>query len=127
MAEFKFDTTHGMILCKVLLTHKKQSLFFKLAVDIGASFTMISIESALAIGLNPSKSVRHIEITTANGIVIAPTIKVPSFKCFGAELKNMEIICHNLPAESPVEGLLGLDFLAKAKILIDFSKKVIIS
>ncbi|MBI3008732.1 MAG: retroviral-like aspartic protease family protein [Candidatus Omnitrophica bacterium] len=125
MGKFKFDITEGVILCKAKITNKRQSLFLKLAVDTGASFTMISIENALAIGIDPSKSMRHIEITTANGIVFAPIIRIPSFKCFGIELKNIEVICHNLPPESPVEGLLGLNFLKGAKAILDFSQNII--
>lgn len=125
MKKFKLDTTEGIILCKAKLTHKKQSIFIKLAVDTGASFIMISVESALAIGIDPSKSMRHIEITTANGVVFVPIIKIPSFKCFGIELKNIEAVCHNLPPESCVEGLLGLNFLKRAKAILDFSKNII--
>ncbi len=77
MGKFKFDITEGVILCKAKITNKRQSLFLKLAVDTGASFTMISIENALAIGNDPSKSIRHIEVTTANGIVFAPIIRIP--------------------------------------------------
>ena len=61
----------------------------------------------------------------ANGIVFVPVIKIPAFKCFGAELKNIEAVCHNLPPESCVEGLLGLNFLKRAKVIIDFSKDII--
>lgn len=125
MGKFELDTTHGIILCKAKLINRRRSIFLKLAIDTGASFTMISVEATLAIGIDPSKSVHHIEITTANGIVFVPIIKIPSFKCFGVELKNMEVICHNLPPQSPVEGLLGLNFLKKAKVIIDFSKKTI--
>lgn len=123
--KFKLDTTEGIILSKAKIANRKQSIFIKIAVDTGASFTMISIEAALAIGINPSKSMRHIEITTANGIVFVPVIKIPSFKCFGVELKNIEAVCHNLPPESCVEGLLGLNFLKGAKVIIDFSKNII--
>lgn len=125
MDKSKIDTTYGIILCKAKLANKKRSIFIKLAVDTGASFTMISIESALAIGIDPSKSIRHIEITTANGIVFVPIIKIPSFKCFGIEIKNMDVICHDLPTQSPVEGLLGLNFLKSAKVIIDFSRNII--
>lgn len=43
----------------------------------------------------------------------------------GVEIKNMDIVCHDLPPQSPVEGLLGLNFLKKAKVIIDFSKNTI--
>lgn len=127
MADYKFDANKGIIVCKAELTNKERSIFVKFVVDTGASFTMISIENALAIGIDPSKANRHIEITTANGIVFAPIIIIPSFRCFGFQRKNLEAVCHNLPPESPVEGLLGLNFLKSAKVVIDFSKNIISS
>ncbi len=126
MGRFKFTTTAGLILCKAKLTNRKQSAFVKLVVDTGASITMVSVETALVIGIDPSKSRRHLEITTAGGIVFAPIIKIPSFKCFGFEIKNIEAVCHNLPPQSPVEGLLGINFLKKAKVIINFSNNIII-
>ncbi|MBI1883893.1 MAG: hypothetical protein HYS08_06770 [Chlamydiae bacterium] len=46
---------------------------------------------------------------------------------FGIILSKVKIshICHNLPPESTIEGLLGLDFLKKAKVILDFSKGMI--
>ncbi len=86
---------------------------------------MISIESALAIGIEPSKSPKHLEVTTANGVVYAPVITIPVFECFGVPIKRLEAVCHNLPPESPIEGLLGLNFLSQAKLLIDFCNNTI--
>lgn len=83
---------------------------------------MVSFEAALAIGMDPSKSNRHIEIATANGIIFAPVIIIPSVQCFGVQIKNSAVACHNLPSESPVEGLLGLDFLKAAKLVLDFDQ-----
>lgn len=120
-----FNTKHGIILCKTKISNKRQSMFLKMAVDTGASFTMISYENAFVIGIDPSKSRNTIEITTANGIVIAPLIKIPSFMCLGIEIKNMYVTCHNLPPESNIDGLLGLDFLKAAQIIIDFSRDII--
>ncbi len=125
MSKFRFDITREIILCKVKLTNNKQSIISKLAVDTGASFTMISVETALSIDIDPSNAARHIEITTASGVIFAPVIKIPSFECFGIKIKNLEVICHNLPPESCVEGLLGLNFLKAAKVIIDFSKNTI--
>lgn len=127
MNKFRFNPNAGIILCKTKLQNKKQNIFLKLAVDTGASITMISIESALAIGIDPFKATRHIEITTTNGVILTPIITIPSFTCFGIDVKNMDVICHNLPAESSVEGLLGLNFLKSAKVSIDFSRNEIIS
>jgi len=125
MTQFKFNPKQGVILCKAKLANKRQSAFIKLVVDTGASNLMISIETALAIGIDPAKSTRQVEITTASGIILVPIIKIPSFACFGIEIKNLDAACHNLPPQSPVDGLLGLNFLSSAKIIIDFSKNII--
>ena len=125
MNKFKLNTASGILLCKVKISNKGQFMFIKLAIDTGASITMISIESALAIGIDPSKSERRIEITTVNGTILVPTVTIPSFTCLGIEVKNMDVICHNLPPESAVEGLLGLNFLKSAKVVMDFSKDTI--
>ena len=86
---------------------------------------MIPQEHALALDLDPFKIKRKIEIATANGKVLVPMITIPIFECFGAVIKNMDVICHNLPVGSAAEGLLGLDFLKKSATVIDFSKNVI--
>lgn len=126
MEKFKLDTTSGIILCKAKLTNNnKKSIMSKLAVDTGATFTMVSVETALAIDIDPSKSTYHIEINTVNGTILTSVIKIPIFECFGVKIRNLEVICHNLPPESPVEGLLGLNFLKKAMIIINFSKNII--
>jgi len=123
--KFNLDADKGIILCKAKLTNKKSSVILKLAVDTGASATMVSIEAAMAIGINPSRSIHSVEVSTASGMILAPIIKIPSFKCFGVEVKNLQVFCHTLPPQSPVEGLLGLNFLKDAKVIIDFSRNII--
>lgn len=86
---------------------------------------MVSIEAALAIGIDPTKSKRHLEITTASGVVFVPVMQLPALECFGRQIKNVEVVCHNLPPESPVEGLLGLNFLKAAKVVLDFAQDTI--
>ena len=34
-----------------------------------------------------------------------------TLKCLGLGVRNVEVIAHHLPPESPVEGLLGLNVL----------------
>ena len=127
MSQFRLDPVSGILLCKARISNKPQFMFIKLAVDTGASITMIPSENALAIGIDPSISKRHIEIATANGTILTPIVTIPSFSCFGIEIKNMDVICHNLPTESAVGGLLGLNFLRSAKITIDFSRNMIVT
>ena len=125
MSKFKFGPEQSIIICHAEIASSKGELSLKMAVDTGATYTMIPTEVAIAIGCDPLRSRRKIEITTGSGIEYVPVVAVPKFRAFGIELKNMDVVCHNLPPQSPVEGLLGLNFLKKAKLIIDFSKNII--
>jgi aspartyl protease family protein len=125
MPEFKLDPEQSIIICHAEIVGPRAELSLKMVLDTGATYTMIPIEAALSVGCNPLRSRRKIEITTGSGIEYVPLITVSKFKALGVEIKNMEVVCHNLPTQSPVEGLLGLNFLKKSKAIIDFSKNAI--
>jgi len=125
MPQFKFDPKQSIIICHAEIAGQKVELSLKMAVDTGATYTMIPIEAAVAIGCDPLRSQGKIEITTGSSTEYVSIITIPKFRAFGVEIKNMKVICHNLPPQSPVEGLLGLNFLKKAKAIIDFSKNII--
>ena len=87
----------------------------KLAVDTGATYTMLPPDLLLDIGYDPAAATRRLELSTASGLVVAPLLRIRSLKCLGLAVKWMEVVAHPLPPESPVEGLLGLNFLAHFK------------
>ncbi len=84
----------------------------KLAIDTGATRTMLPPDLLIDIGYHPAKATRHLELSTANGLIIVPLVRVRTVESLGCAVKELEIAAHHLPTESPVEGLLGLDFLA---------------
>jgi predicted aspartyl protease len=96
----------------------------KMALDTGATFTMMPPEIARDIGHDPTLTRRRIEVATASGSVLVPILKVKSISCLGTKLKNVEVVCHSLPPESPVEGLLGLNFLVHLPAFIEFCQKI---
>jgi len=125
MPEFKFEPKQSIIICHAEIVGQKVELSLKMALDTGATYTMIPVEAAVAIGCDPLRSRRKIEITTGSSTEYVPLITVPKFRALGVEIKNMDVVCHDLPPQSPVEGLLGLNFLKKANVIIDFSKNTI--
>ena len=122
---FRFNTTKGVILCTARLINTPNAIFTNMAVDTGASITMIPKEHTRAINLPLEKPVRTIAIATANGEIKVPIITIPVFECLGVRINKLDVICHNLPTGSPAEGLLGINFLAKAKTIIDFANNTI--
>ena len=125
MGKFKFNPKQSIIICHVEIIGPKKELSLKMALDTGATYTMVPVESALIIGCDTSQPPHKIEITTGSSVEYVSLITIPKFRAFGVEIANMQVICHNLPPQSPVDGLIGLNFLKSAKIIIDFSKDII--
>lgn len=94
----------------------------KMAVDTGATYTMIPWEIAEALGYRPDISSQRITLVTVSGVERVPLIKVDIIRILGKEIRDVEIVCHDLPARSYVDGLLGLRSLRELKAKIDFDK-----
>lgn len=95
-------------------------VILRLALDIGATMTMIRPASLLQIGADPALATERLAMTTASGVEYVPKAIVGTFIAVGAELRNMPVIAHTLPPSASVDGLLGLDFFRGMKLSIDF-------
>lgn len=83
----------------------------RLLFDTGATYTMIAPKSALAIGIDPALSQKRLEVITASGVEYLPLVVIPEVECLGIKVKRLDVVCHELPPQSAVEGLLGMNFL----------------
>ena len=115
----------GIIPVYAQIVGPKHTSTIKLALDTGATYTMIPAEKVIITGYKfpPSKE-KSVRISTASGIEYVPLVNISLFKCLGITVKNIEIVCHDLPSESPVEGLLGLNFLVHLPDFIEFYQKI---
>lgn len=95
-------------------------------VDTGSSTTLIRPQSLAAIGLKTSSSTRVGHMSHPGGILDVPVLTVPELECFGVKVGHLEVACHPLPSESGLHGLLGLDFLRAARMIIDLNSQAII-
>ena len=90
------------------------------AMDTGATYTVIPVEAAIAIGCDPHRSVERIEIITAGSSIYVPVVTIPALTVLGYTLKSVKAVCHDLPPRSPVSGLLGLNVLRQFNVLLAF-------
>ena len=95
------------------------SRLVRLALDTGATTTMIPPKAALAIGINPARAMAFRETLTASGKELIPVVVVPRLQIFERVFRHVTIACHELPSESPINGLLELDLLTRLKAVID--------
>ena len=89
----------------------KKRVVIRLLVDTGATYTMIPLKVALAIGCDPSIAEHRVPIITVSAVEYTPLITIPSMACLGHQLRNVSVVCHDLPPQSAVDGLLGLNVL----------------
>ena len=126
MPKLRFNTKSPVIILTILLEGKgtsKQKI--KVALDTGATYTMIPWKTAEVLGLEPELSKEKIEIITASGVEKAPLVMLNSILVLGKRIEGVEVVVHDLPSKSYVDGLLGLKLLVELKLKIDFSEGIL--
>jgi len=94
-------------------------------LDTGAVYTVIAWDVAKDIGYDPAISERRMPIVTANGVIEAPLITIASIQMADLRADAIDVICHDIPEITGIEGLLGLSFLKNFRTLIDFTAMVL--
>ncbi len=126
MSRFRFNTKAPVIILSILLEGRDSSKQkIKMALDTGATYTMIPWETAEVLGLEPELSKERIEIITASGVEKAPLVTLKSIVVLGKRIERVEAVVHDLPPKSYVDGLLGLKSLVKLMLKIDFDKGIL--
>jgi clan AA aspartic protease (TIGR02281 family) len=105
-----------IIILRPVFSGPKGKCRIEMALDTGATFTMIPWNIAEKLGYDPALSKRRIHLVTASTTEVVPLITIKSIKLMGFEINDIEIACHDLPEKSRVEGLLGLNFLRNFNI-----------
>ena len=95
------------------------------ALDTGATITTIPSQVATDLEYYLSKLKQQVEIITGGGTAPAKIITVRNLTAIGETVENIDVLCHDLPEKSIVEGLLGLNFLQHFNINISFSTETI--
>lgn len=91
-----------------------------LVLDTGAAFVALSWSVLKTIGYDPAAVPERQEIITANGVIEVPKLRVESVAVGDAEVRDVEVICHDIPELAGLRGLLDLSFLKHFKTVIDY-------
>jgi predicted aspartyl protease len=116
----RFNANRGLIIIHAELFGPTGSIVLRLALDTGATGTMVNVGLLTAIGYDPSLTPDRVEVTTGSGVVYAPRLEVSRIKALGQERAYFPVLAHTLPPSAGVDGLLGLDFLREQALNIDF-------
>jgi predicted aspartyl protease len=117
---FPLDPSKPIIPVDVLLEGPRGRQLIRMALDTGATYTMAPARAVRAIGYDPALSEDRVEFIAAGSIEYTPRVTIAAAHAFGVRVSQLEIVCHDLPPQSPVRGLLGLNFLKHVSLHRDF-------
>lgn len=117
---FSFNPHSGLIVVPVTLDGPQREVMVELALDTGATTTVISQTALLFAGIQPEEYGRPAEITTGSGTEPVREVQVASIRALGKVRAYFAVLCHTLPSHVGIDGVLGLDFFRDERLVIDF-------
>jgi aspartyl protease family protein len=116
----RFNLRQGLIIIPVEFAGPSGTAVLRLALDTGATATLVNTALLVAIGYDPALATDRVQVTTGSGIEFVPRIVVQQINALGRVRTNFPVLAHTLPPSAGVDGLLGLDFLREQVLTINF-------
>jgi len=117
---FAFDPRDGLVIVRAELTGPSGSGVLRLALDTGATTSLVNVAMLVAIGYDPALTSERVQVTTGSGVEFASRVELQRLTALGQERYGLPVLGHTLPPSSGVDGLLGLDFFRGLCLNIDF-------
>ncbi len=117
---FSFDSHQGLIIVRTELAGPSGSAVLRLALDTGATGTLINAAMLTAIGYDPALSPDRFQVTTGSGVEFVPRVILKRIMALEQKRVDFPVLCHTLPQSAGIDGILGLDFLRGLTLTIDF-------
>jgi predicted aspartyl protease len=117
---YPFDPEDGLIVVQTELIGPSGSAILRLALDTGATTTLVNVGMLVALGCDPATAPEHVQITTGSGVELAPVVSLGQVSALGRTRSDFVVLGHTLPASSGIDGLLGLDFFRDRVLTLDF-------
>jgi len=124
MATIEFNSNEKLIFFDIGVTSSDGSwaIYLPVVLDTGATTTILSADILASLGYDPGDpGLPRIRMITGSGIEYAPCINVKSLIVGGEEISHVDVLCHDLPAEAGIDGLLGLNFLRNFDFAVEYS------
>ena len=97
---------------------------YDLALDTGASNTVIDLNALFAAGYRIEDAIRIVEVETAGGVIEAYVFQIVELKALGITKRHLEVSSYDFIDNnifSEIQGVLGLDFFKGYKFCIDMT------
>ena len=114
-----FDAQRGLIVIPTRLWGPDGDIVLRLALDTGATRTLVNWDPIMSIGYDPAGVHPRLEVTTGSGVEFVPEVVVRKVEALHSEQFDFPVLCHTLPPSAMVDGVLGLDFLRGRRLIVD--------
>lgn len=79
-------------------------------IDTGASYTVITPQMAESLGIKVTADNPTVPVTTANGVLNAPVVRLKNVTLGGMQVENVDAVVTHLGDTPQISGLLGMSF-----------------
>jgi predicted aspartyl protease len=114
-----FDPREGLIIVPAELWGPSGSVVLRLALDTGATSTVVNVGMLVAIGYDPALAPDRVQVTTGSGVEFAPRITLRQIAALEQQRTDFSVLGHTLPPSAGVDGLLGLDYVRGLRLTVD--------
>lgn len=111
MRRYRFERRWNLLVVRAAIEGEPDIQVVRLMVDPGSSQSMLPWHRLQEVSYDPAASRERRRIFTANSTIVIPQVALQRFHCLGKVVENFPVLCHILPFNTHVEGLLGVDFL----------------
>jgi len=112
---YGFDPSQGLIIVPVRLFGPAGDMIVRLALDTGATSTLINSEIMVLLGYDPATSPHRIQVTTGSGVELCPRVTVQRLEALGKSVNDFPVLSHTLPPPSQVDVCLAWTSFAASR------------
>jgi len=121
-----FKLKYGLPFTNIVLTHKGRSLSSdNFLIDTGSASTIISAEIAVELGLGPEPLDVIRRIRGIGGTEYVYEKHIDRIQLDTKKLNNFRIQIGDMDYGFDIDGILGMDYLVKSKVVIDLENMIL--
>jgi len=120
---FPFDAGQGLVIIRAELWGPSGSAVLRLALDSGATRTVINVALLVALGYDPALARDRVQVTTGSGVEFTPQVLLEKIAALGKIRTDFPVLTHTLPpsaGERRSGWTIGAGFLARTPIIDRF-------
>lgn len=124
----KLNVVYGIPFTEITLVNKDKKITLSNAlIDTGSASTMISTDIAVELDLQPSPTDKIHRVRGVGGTEYVYEKEVELIKLNSTEVENLRVQIGAMDYGFDISAIIGMDFLTRAKIIIDTNKLEIYS